>query len=202
MQYQEIEIKLYVKNIQDIADLLRSKKAQLIQPRTHELNLRFDTVNGELTKNGRLLRLRKDRTALLTYKGQGQIHQGARIRTEIQTIVADFEATKAILEQLGYQVNLIYEKYRAEYEWQGTHISLDEMPYGNFVEIEGLNPEHIHLVCGDLGLNWEQRIPWSYAELFYKICEKEQIPPNALTFDAFKDRKIILEDYGIFPATE
>lgn len=202
MQYQEIEIKLYVKNIHDVDELLRDKKAQLIQPRTHELNLRFDTMNGELTKSGRLLRLRKDQSALLTYKGPGQIIQGARMRTEIQTIVADFDATKAILEELGYQVNLIYEKYRAEYEWQGTHISLDEMPYGNFVEIEGLNPEHIHSVCGALGLNWEHRVPWSYAEIFYKICEKEQLSPKNLTFDVFKDRKIILEDYGILPAKE
>lgn len=200
MEYQEIEIKLYVKNINTIAEILQRNQAVVRQPRTHEINLRFDTEQGELTNSGRVLRLRKDRSFLLTYKGPSQMSNGARMRTEIQTEVADFDATKAILEALGYHVSLIYEKYRAEYEWQNTRISLDELPYGTFVEIEGQVTHQIQRVCTDLGLDWEHRIPWSYAEIFSRICMKEHMPPQELTFEVFQNRNIVLEEYGILPA--
>jgi len=200
MEYQEIEIKLYVKNLGTIAEFLQRNEAQVLQPRTHEINLRFDTEKGELTASGRVLRLRKNRNNLLTYKGPSQVNNGARIRTEIQTEVADFDAAKAILEALGYRVSLIYEKYRAEYEWHDTHISLDEMPYGTCVEIEGQDAVQIHRVCTELGLDWERRVPWSYAEIFSRICVKEQINPQELTFAVFQNRQIVLEEYGILPA--
>lgn len=200
MEYQEIEIKLYVKNLNTIAEILQRNKAMGRQPRTHEINLRFDTEKGELTTSGRVLRLRKDRSFLLTYKGPSQMNNGARMRIEIQTEVADFDATKAILEALGYHVSLIYEKYRAEFEWQDTRISLDELPYGTFVEIEGQDTHQIQRVCTDLGLDWERRIPWSYAEIFSRICMKEHIAPRELTFEVFQNRDIVLEEYGILPA--
>lgn len=197
---QEIEIKLYVKNLDAIAEILQRNQARLRQPRTYEINLRFDTEKGELTASGRVLRLRKDRSMLLTYKGPGAIKNGVRIRTEIQTEVADFDSTKAILEALGYHVSLIYEKYRLEYEWQGAYIALDELPYGTFIEIEGQDTHQIQRVCKDLGLDWDRRVTWSYAEIFSQICIREPIAPRELTFGVFQNRKIFLEDYGIFPA--
>ncbi|MGB9673902.1 MAG: class IV adenylate cyclase, partial [Anaerolineales bacterium] len=200
MEKQEIEVKFHVLDLKRIEEILLENQAVVIQPRVHELNLRFDTPNEDLSKEHRVLRLRRDQNVLLTYKGPSLFREGARVRTEVQTVVADFEATKTILEELGYQVVLRYEKYRAEYEWHDTHISLDEMPYGNFVEVEGDDPQQIHAVSDWIGLRWQTRIPLSYVEIFHKICSKEAISERDLLFEVFKERRINLVDYGISPA--
>lgn len=42
-----------------------------------------------------------------------------------------------LLQELGYVVSEVYEKYRTTYKLNVLQITLDEMPYGMFVEIEG-----------------------------------------------------------------
>jgi adenylate cyclase class IV len=69
MNGQEIEAKFYVRNLTKIELRLLELKAQLIQPRTHEINLRFDNAENELVKSFRVLRLRQDEKARITYKG-------------------------------------------------------------------------------------------------------------------------------------
>ena len=51
--------------------------------------------------------------------------------------VSSFDNAKALLEALGYRVSVMYEKYRTTYDWGGCEVTLDEMPYGDFAEIEG-----------------------------------------------------------------
>ena len=92
----------------------------LIQPRTFEVNLRFDTPNGDLTRMGRVLRLRKDDLARLTYKDNSQQIEGALSRREIEFVVNDFDSAKQFIEALGYQVVFIYEKYRTTFEYKGN----------------------------------------------------------------------------------
>jgi adenylate cyclase class 2 len=82
-----------------------------------------------------------------------------RLRQEIEFTVSDFEAARRFLEALGYHVALMYEKYRTTYDLEGVHITLDKMPYGNFIEIEGPDPASIRRINEQLGLDWEQRVP-------------------------------------------
>ena len=51
--------------------------------------------------------------------------------------VESFDQARAFLAALGYQVDMVYEKYRTKYELEGVHLDLDEMPYGDFIELEG-----------------------------------------------------------------
>src|SRR4030095_9420092 len=118
----------------------------VIQPRVLKTNIRFDLFDDaqpQLRSEGRVLRLRQDTEARLTYKSGGVKEQGVASRTEIEFTVEDFEKAKSFLEALGYQKLLEYEKNRTIYELSGCHIMLDELPYGNFVEIEGENIEAI-----------------------------------------------------------
>ena len=112
-----------------------------------------------------MLRLRQDTEARLTYKGPSASKDGVRVREEIEFSVSDYRSARQLLESLGYQVAMIYEKYRRSYDLLGTHISLDELPYGNFVEIEGPDVETIRAVNSILGLNWERGVPASYTTL-------------------------------------
>jgi len=88
---QEIEAKFYVKDSKEIESRIRELDARLIQPRVLETNLRFDLPDSRLRSAGRVLRLRQDTAARLTYKGAGQGEQGIVTRTEIEFTVEDFE---------------------------------------------------------------------------------------------------------------
>jgi len=43
MKYQEIEVKFYLEHLDRLHAHLIEIGAELVQPRTHEINLRFDT---------------------------------------------------------------------------------------------------------------------------------------------------------------
>ena len=168
----------------------------LIQPRTFEVNLRFDTSNGDLTREGRVLRLRKDDLARLTYKDNSQQIEGALSRREIEFVVNDFDSAKQFIEALGYEVVFIYEKYRTTFEYKGAHIMLDELPYGNFVEIEG-ELEMLRPIAEQLHLDWDKAIPASYHALFERLRKTHGLTLRDLTFENFKGIKVSPEDMMI-----
>ena len=80
-----------------------------------------------------------------------------RARLELEVVVSDFATTQRLLEALGYQISLVYEKYRSIYELQRVHVTLDEMPFGAFVELEGPDGATIQAVAQRLGLDWAAR---------------------------------------------
>jgi len=185
MKDQEIEIKLYVLGLAAIGKRLQELGARLVQARTHELNLRFDTPEGVLARQYQVLRLRQDTAARLTFKGPAHDKDGARVRQEIEFTVGDFRAARAFLEALGYRVSMIYEKYRAVYELEGVLVDLDELPYGNFVEIEGGDPAVIRSVCQRLSLDWDASVPESYTMLFDRLRKALGLPFVDLVFINF-----------------
>ena len=142
MDGQETEVKFYVRQIKRVEERLQALGARLIQPRVYEVNLRFDLPDGSLRREEKVLRLRQDAQARLTYKGPSQQTADVLIRPEIEITVDNFEAARNFLEALGYIPVATYEKYRSTYELGELHIMLDELPYGDFVEIEGTE------VCG------------------------------------------------------
>ena len=199
MDNQELEVKYYIAGLEALESRLQAMGAHLLQPRTHEVNLRFDR-DGELALSGRVLRLRRDTAARLTYKGPSQSQEGVRQRQEIEFTVGDFDAARDFLEALGYQVSMIYEKYRATYVLDGVHVTLDELPYGNFAEIEGPDPASIHAVNQRLGLDWEARLPESYTALFDRLRVTLNLPFRDLVFDNFQDLEISPSSLDARPA--
>jgi len=196
----ELEVKYHVGDLGAIEVKLRAIGAEIIQPRQPEINLRFDTPDGKLSKAFQVLRLRQDEAARLTYKGPSQDEAGVRVRTEIEFVVSDYQTARAFLEALGYAVVMMYEKYRTTYELDGTHITLDEMPYGDFLEIEGSDPETIHRVNERLGLDWEKRVAGSYTVLFEQLRQAMGLEFRDLSFENFKRLEISMEVIGVQPA--
>jgi adenylate cyclase class 2 len=154
---------------------------------------------GEFAQGGRVLRLRQDSVARLTYKGPAQLKTGASDRLEIEFIVGDFAAARDLLLALDYQVVFIYEKYRKTYAVGGVEMMLDELPYGNFVEIEGalasLRPAAEHL-----GLDWGAAIPRSYHDLFQQLCSRRALSFRDLTFENFVGISVVPAELGVRPA--
>jgi adenylate cyclase class 2 len=192
-QNQEIEVKFFVKDLGKVEARLLELGARLLRPRVLELNLRYDRPDGSLRREHRVLRLRQSDDSRLTYKGPSSIVEGAMSRQEIEFSVGDFEAAKAFLEALDYQIVAIYEKYRTVYEIEtpavskgtGCLIMLDELPYGNFVEIEGPEAVSIHTAADSLSLKWEAAITESYLALFERLRGKLGFTFRDLTFENF-----------------
>jgi adenylate cyclase class 2 len=194
---QEIEAKFYVQDLSVFHKKLIAVGAEIVHPRILEINLRFDTPNGDLSQQHKLLRLRQAHTVTLTYKGAAQILEGASQRQEIETEVGDFETTKNLLEAVGYQISRIYEKYRTEFQHKDLMITLDELPYGDFIEIEGPDVGEIHQMADWLGLDWSANVTDNYLMLLERAKKFRELAFRDLTFENFNNFSITPEDLGI-----
>jgi adenylate cyclase class 2 len=194
---QEIEVKFFVRALEAIAGRLEAVGAKLTSPRVLETNLRFDTPDSKLTNQRQVLRLRQDTASILTFKGPADPNADVSMRTEIEFQVSDFQAARHFLEALGYEVAVIYEKYRTTYSLDDLMITLDEMPFGNFIEIEGPDSGSIERAAQALKLNWQARGVASYIGLFYQFRSARGLFARNLTFDEVQGEKARPEDIGM-----
>lgn len=197
MNGQETEVKFYVTDLKEIEARIRGMGARLIQPRIFESNLRFDLPDGSFLRDGKALRLRQDEAARITFKGPAQYSEGVRSRPEFETTLGDFETGRKILEALGYVIVATYEKYRRTYELGELHIMLDELPYGDFVEIEGSDIKALQSAASQLGLDFSAAVPLSYLFLFTNFCQERDLDPSQLTFSALEGMQISAEDLAV-----
>lgn len=201
MKDQETEVKFFVLDLKRIETRLLELEARLIQARAHEINFRFDTPDNGLRKNSRVLRLRRDTEAKLTYKGPSKLAEGGVMtRKEIEFTVGDFESAKEFLLSLGYEPKIFYEKFRTTFELNHTHIMLDELPYGTFVEVEGNNADEIQVTVRKLGLKWENMIRMGYHAIFDVIAPKYGLDASQLSFENVKDIRVAPDDFIFKPA--
>jgi adenylate cyclase class 2 len=196
----EKEVKFYINDLKGFEHRLLCLGAKLEKPRSHELNYRFDTSDLRLTRSHQVLRLRQDDQIILTYKGPSKPDAELRIRTEIELVVNSFDQAVLFLEALGYTLAVQYEKWRTVYRLNDLEITLDEMPYGRFSEIEGDDEGAIRKTAASLALDWENRINESYLALFFRLKKKLNLPVENLTFAELKDYGITAGDLGVRPA--
>ena len=194
---KELEVKFYVSDLHEIEQRLLALGATLLQPRTHEYNLRFDTPTGALGQAESLLRLRRDSSNHITFKGPSTTMGGVLARTEIEFEVSNFSSAQKLIEALGYKSKFVYEKNRTTYAMNGLKVTLDEMPYGPFVEIEGTEPEPIENATHELGLDWNARLPETYISIFRRLKELFGLNFTDLTFENFKGVKFDVTRVGV-----
>jgi len=194
---REMEVKFFLANLPAFERKLQSLGASLVTKRTFESNLRFDWPNGSLSRSGQALRLRHDKDNILTFKGASSDQQGVLSRQEIEFKISDLEAARHFLEALGFQVVVAYEKRRTTYAFEGVEIMLDEMPYGNFCEVEGADPAVIQTVALKLGLRWEAHNLTSYLMLFAQLKGKLRLNFRDLTFVNFRGITVDASDLGL-----
>lgn len=196
---QETEAKFYVLHLDAVQQRVESLGAAIVAERVHELNLRFDTPARDMRRRGRVLRLRQDTRARLTYKDSERMQRGTLSRREVEITVSDLDTTRELLEALGYELVFIYEKYRTTYQLDGAEIVLDELPYGHFVEIEA-DEDKLQPTAEKLGLRWDTVIRDSYSGLFDRLPEALTFSSRDLTFENFHGKTVSAEDLGLIPA--
>jgi adenylate cyclase class 2 len=121
-------------------------------------------------------------------------------RREIEFKADDFETARRFFAALSYEEVAFYEKYRRTYRLGDLFITLDEMPYGTFTEIEGDPPVLIRAAADMLRLDWSARINMSYLVMFDLFKRATGFDGNELSFDALKDIRVNADDLGVKPA--
>lgn len=182
----EVEVKFFVSDLGVARRRLEADGAELVAPRVYERNVRFDTPDHKLLRRAELLRLRQDTRARLTFKGPAaaDAESEAKVREEIELEIADFDRMAAILIRLGYSPVQTYEKYRQTWRWHDVEVVLDELPFGEFLELEG-EEAAIKVAAAALGLNWSKRILTNYLGLM-ELCRRSfNLPFSDLTFANF-----------------
>ncbi len=200
MTYEEREIKLYLNDLDALASRVEICGADLVRGRVFERNIRLDTADSRLQNEGRLLRLRKDDRAAVTYKADASMEGGIVSRTEIELNVDNFEVAQKLFEALGYRKTVVYEKYRRVYKLGDVLVMLDELPFGDFVEIEAPNNILIDGMAQMLGLNVDLGIRTNYLGLFEVLKLKQNFKFDDLTFENFQHLVITQDDLGVEPA--
>jgi adenylate cyclase class 2 len=189
----EIEAKFNVPTVEPYRAHLLALGATLSQKRVFERNLLLDTPDQQLRQAEQVLRLRQDNAVRLTFKSKPIDHSEMKVREEIEMEVGDLETAVILFDRLGYKPQLVYEKYRETYHLGTAEIVLDELPYGDFVEIEG-NTAEIKRVAAAMGLDINGRLSHNYLELMFKLKQHHNLPFNDLTFANFADLDIAITD--------
>lgn len=161
----EIEVKLRVGKTADVESRLRVLGAFLESPRTLEDDVLFDFSDRRLTTAGSMLRLRRRAEgAVLTFKEPIATDVGAKVRRETESKIGDYNAMTAIVAGLGMIPIWRYQKQRTTYRLGGLHALVDELPIGNFLELEGPKNE-IDRWAGALGFSPADYVLDTYRDL-------------------------------------
>ncbi|MBA2362247.1 MAG: class IV adenylate cyclase [Chloroflexia bacterium] len=161
----ETEVKLATGDLAAVRARLAALGARLKERVEDESDLQFGAKGDPEALADQVLRLRIiGEGGMLTWKGPAAFERGVKNREELQTTVADAVMMRQILDRLGYHVRLEYTKRREYWDLRGLTVSLDELPFGTFVEVEG-DGSRIEQAVLDLGLEAAARIEEGYPQL-------------------------------------
>jgi|SRR5688500_4743585 adenylate cyclase class 2 len=178
---QEIEIKFPLADRNELIRKLHDIGATRLYPETFEDNIVMDR-RGELRTKGALLRVRKfGRYSLATYKGPMSIEGGIKSREEVQTGVESFELAIQLFDSLGFKPVFRYQKFREVWRLREVEVVVDRTPIGSYFEIEG-PVDVIRTVAQDLGMNMDQAIRQSYADLYRQHRRTRADLPENMVF--------------------
>jgi len=185
MQNLEIEVKFYLANIAGMRNKILKLGARS-KGRLFETNILYEDENHSLIKKKSLLRLRQDEKTTFTLKSSPPVKsKDFKIVNELEIEVSDFAIMDQILKTLGFHPEQKYEKWRETFILNQTVFCLDNMPYGDFLEIEGWEKDIRHY-ASKFGLNWQNRIIFSYLAIFEMMRKNLNLDFNDLTFNNFE----------------
>lgn len=177
----EREVKLAYPSTEAARQAVETAGGRLVRSRRLLEDRLFDDDDDRLRARGTALRVRLDgERAFLTWKGPA-VHGPVKAREELETEVKDVATLVAILTALGYRQRFRSQKFRAEYDRSGAIVTIDEAPFGVFVEIEGPE-ESIGAVAAALGRTPADYILESYPTLWLRWCREHGRPPGDMLF--------------------
>jgi len=178
----EIEAKIKVDELETYARRAQ-KLGDANQRETIQRDFFFDRPDRQLLTAGCGLRLRQEtasggaQTNILCFKGPPGKDNKLKQRQEIEMPVTDAQQAQNLLEALGYQLFLTFEKRRRVWELAGCEICLDHVAeLGEYIEIEGPSEDAIDQAAIAMGLEGYAHIHCSYAKLLTEQLQQQEGP--------------------------
>jgi adenylate cyclase, class 2 len=190
----ETEIKLPVRDREQVGNRLAQLGFKVMKPRHFESNYLFDFPDLRLCKSGRLLRLRfAAGENLLTFKGPPLRARRYASRREIETRVEDGALLRQVLENLELEEVFAYDKFRTVFAGMqvprrgSPQVAYDETPIGNYLELEG-PAKWIDKVASRLGYSSRDYITATYLALYLQDCRAQDTRPGNMVFKGHRKR--------------
>lgn len=126
--------------------------------------------SGELLlQKASVIRIRRtEHGATLTFKKWVPLEGDLKQHIEHETGIDDPDEAAAMLELLGLELALVYEKKRRTWQVREAEVVLDELPFGFYMEIEG-EPSAIREAEMILGAEDLEHEPLTYPRLTEKF---------------------------------
>lgn len=189
----EIEIKMSVTQVDpDFLKVIAKLKSLAAAPviRLAETNIFLDRPNHSLrlADQGLRVRLEEDRDGqvpaaiIITHKGP-RMPGLVKMRHETELRVAGMGEAVALLNVLGFEETLRFEKHRDRWRLEGCLVELDTLPrLGSFVEIEGPSEPQIQRVRESLGLAQLPLETSGYASMLVRELEAKGVRDRVVKF--------------------
>ena len=97
-----------------------------------------------------------------------------RARKETEFEIQDIDKMQYILETLGLDYTRTMEKYRQQWKLDKVSITIDELCFGVYMEIEG-EESQIYKTCELLGINSNNKILVTYWDLWKELSDNKDI---------------------------
>lgn len=156
-----------------------NKIAEKSYDREYQSNIMYDNKDNLMQKTNGRIRLRylgNTGNKVLTYKKPLKSINGAKREIEYEINFNDNqEQIEKILNAMEFHITTSYERYRTEWKLNNTHITLDEYPFANFIEIEGEQKE-IEKVAKILKLDIKKAIDKPVDTLFQDWRKEHNLP--------------------------
>lgn len=174
----EVEYKFKIDNKNEVINAL-NKIAEKSYDRQYQSNIMFDNKDSLMQKtNGRIrLRLLGDTgNKVLTYKKPLESINGAKREIEYEINFTDKDGQiEKILNSIEFHITTSYERYRTEWKKDKVHITLDEYPFANFIEIEG-EQKDIEEIVKKLNLDFKKALDKPADTLFQEWRKENGLP--------------------------
>lgn len=154
---REVELKSVVNDV-DVTRAAVERAGGKLEYEGRLIDLRYGDPDGQLLLLDHVLRLRvydsaTAKSGFLDWKGPTQYEDGYKVREELSTPVADPDAMKQILENLGFSVILEIERSIWQYKLEGAAVRFEVYPrMDSLVEVEGM-PDSIESAIKAIGLD-------------------------------------------------
>lgn len=175
----EKEVKYHITDPIALIDKLKEQNA-IFSGYHLERTIRVDKPGWELSNAGTFIRLRSGFKNTLTLKEARKKESEVSERMEIEVEIDDVGLCQKLLQEIGLTESLIMEKYRMLWKIKDTLITIDELPFGIYAEIEG-SIQSIKVISELLGLKYEERIIITYWEIYeelMKASHQKEYDPN------------------------
>ncbi len=171
------------------------KNGAVILNKSKEKTIRLDTPDMDLENRGVFLRVRSGSNNTITMKEKIGEDKNVRSRKETEFEISDVDQMAYILEKLGFTFSRIMEKYRINLQYKGAILSIDDMPFGMYLEIEGTE-EQIETITVELGYSADDKVLGTYWDVFEEYKKENNLTGENIVFpENYKSQLLELNQY-------